>query len=45
MGVEMPTIFGAVIRTQKTFPDATFVVTHRDPVAVIQSAVTMMTYT
>jgi hypothetical protein len=29
---------------QKTFPDATFVVTHRDPVAVIQSAVTMMAY-
>ncbi|MBW2714139.1 MAG: sulfotransferase [Deltaproteobacteria bacterium] len=29
---------------KKTFPDATFVVTHRDPVAVIQSAVTMMGY-
>ncbi len=28
----------------KTFPDATVVVTHRDPVSVIQSAITMMTY-
>lgn len=28
----------------KTFPDATFVVTHRDPVSVIQSAVTMLAY-
>ena len=27
-----------------TFPDATVVVTHRDPVSVIQSAATMMTY-
>jgi len=27
-----------------TFPDATVVVTHRDPVAVVQSAATMMTY-
>src|SRR4051794_26378242 len=27
-----------------TFPDATFAVTHRDPVAVIQSAVTMLAY-
>jgi hypothetical protein len=27
-----------------TFPDATVVVTHRDPVSVVQSAVTMMTY-
>ncbi|MFN8036905.1 MAG: sulfotransferase [Acidimicrobiia bacterium] len=27
-----------------TFPDATVVVTHRDPVAVIQSAVTMLAY-
>lgn len=29
---------------QKTFPDATIAVTHRDPVAVIQSAVTMLAY-
>jgi hypothetical protein len=29
----------------KTFPDATFVVTHRDPVSVTASLVTMMTYT
>lgn len=29
---------------QKVFPDATFVVTHRDPVAVIQSTVTMLGY-
>ncbi len=27
-----------------TFPDATVVMTHRDPVSVVQSAVTMMTY-
>lgn len=27
-----------------TFPDATIVVTHRDPVSVIQSAATMMSY-
>jgi hypothetical protein len=27
-----------------TFPDATIVVTHRDPVAVIQSTITMVTY-
>jgi len=28
----------------ETFPDATIVVTHRDPVSVIQSTVTMLTY-
>jgi hypothetical protein len=28
----------------ETFPDATIVLTHRDPVAVIQSAITMMAY-
>jgi hypothetical protein len=28
----------------ETFPDATIVVTHRDPVSVIQSAATMLTY-
>jgi hypothetical protein len=28
----------------ETFPDATVVFTHRDPVAVIQSAITMMAY-
>ncbi len=27
-----------------TFPDATIVVTHRDPISVVQSAATMMTY-
>ncbi|MEX1217732.1 MAG: sulfotransferase [Acidimicrobiales bacterium] len=27
-----------------TFPDATIVVTHRDPVAVLQSTITMVTY-
>ena len=27
-----------------TFPDATFAITHRDPVAVIQSAITMLAY-
>lgn len=29
---------------QKVFPDATVVITHRDPVAVIQSAITMLAY-
>lgn len=28
----------------KTFPDATFAVTHRDPVSVLQSAITMLAY-
>lgn len=28
----------------KTFPDATVAITHRDPVAVIQSAITMLAY-
>lgn len=28
----------------ETFPDATFVVTHRDPVSVVQSAATMLAY-
>ncbi len=28
----------------ETFPDATIVLTHRDPVAVIQSAITLMAY-
>src|SRR5262249_50695216 len=28
----------------ETFPDATIVVTHRDPVSVIRSAITMMAY-
>ena len=27
-----------------TFPDATFAITHRDPVSVIQSAATMLAY-
>ena len=27
-----------------TFPDATIVVTHRDPVSVVQSSITMLTY-
>lgn len=29
---------------QTVFPDATIVITHRDPVAVIQSAITMLAY-
>jgi hypothetical protein len=29
---------------QAVFPDATFVITHRDPVAVIQSTITMLAY-
>jgi hypothetical protein len=28
----------------ETFPDATIAITHRDPVAVIQSAITMLAY-
>jgi hypothetical protein len=28
----------------QTFPDATIVMTHRDPISVVQSAITMMTY-
>ncbi len=28
----------------KTFPDATIIVTHRDPVSVVQSTITMLTY-
>ena len=28
----------------ETFPDATVVLTHRDPVSVIQSAITMLSY-
>jgi Sulfotransferase family len=34
--------FGPLV---KVFPDATFVVTHRDPVSVIASSATMITYT
>jgi hypothetical protein len=33
--------FGPLIHT---YPDATVVVTHRDPIAVIQSAITMLAY-
>jgi hypothetical protein len=29
---------------RETFPDATFAITHRDPVSVVQSAVTMLGY-
>jgi hypothetical protein len=29
---------------EATYPDATVIVTHRDPVAVIQSAITMLAY-
>jgi hypothetical protein len=29
---------------QRVFPDATYAITHRDPVAVIQSAITMLGY-
>jgi hypothetical protein len=29
---------------RRTFPDATVVVTHRDPVSVVQSAITMLAY-
>jgi hypothetical protein len=33
-----------LIPLQKTFPDATVVMTHRDPVSVIASAITMLCY-
>ena len=33
-----------LVPLRQTFPDATIVLTHRDPVAVIQSAVTMLAY-
>jgi len=33
-----------LVPLHQTFPDATIVLTHRDPVAVIQSAVTMLAY-
>src|SRR5262249_9887744 len=33
-----------LVPLSETFPDATIVVTHRDPVAVVRSAITMMAY-
>ncbi len=33
-----------LVPLHETFPDATIVVTHRDPVAVVRSAITMMAY-
>jgi len=33
-----------LVPLHRVFPDATFVVTHRDPVAVIASAITMLAY-
>jgi hypothetical protein len=33
-----------LIPLRRAFPDATLVITHRDPIAVIQSAVTMLAY-
>lgn len=33
-----------LIPMHKTFPDGTYVITHRDPVAILVSLVTMMTY-
>ena len=33
-----------LVPLHETFPDATIVLTHRDPVSVIQSAITMMAY-
>ena len=33
-----------LVALHETFPDATVVLTHRDPVAVIRSAITMMAY-
>jgi len=33
-----------LVPLQQTFPDATIVLTHRDPVEVIQSAITMLAY-
>ena len=42
--LKSPQHFEQIGPLMKTFPDATVVMTHRDPVSVIQSAATMMTY-
>ncbi len=42
--LKSPQHFEQIGPLMKTFPDATIVMTHRDPVSVIQSAATMMTY-
>ena len=39
-----PSTSSSWARCSPRFPDATVVVTHRDPVSVVQSAATMMTY-
>ncbi|HAN68815.1 MAG TPA: sulfotransferase family protein, partial [Halieaceae bacterium] len=33
-----------LVPLQTTYPDATYVITHRDPLAVLQSAMTMIAY-
>ncbi|MSO18435.1 MAG: sulfotransferase [Acidimicrobiia bacterium] len=42
--LKSPQHFEQIGPLMKTFPDACVVMTHRDPVSVIQSAATMMTY-
>jgi len=42
--LKSPQHFEQIGPLMRTFPDATVVMTHRDPVSVIQSAATMMTY-
>lgn len=42
--MKCPQHFEQLPALMKVFPDATVAVTHRDPVAVIQSAVTMLAY-
>ena len=41
---EMLQKINSIQELKKVFPDATFVVTHRDPVSVIQSTITMLAY-
>ena len=42
--LKSPQHFEQIGPLMNTFPDATIVMTHRDPVAVVQSAATMITY-
>ncbi len=44
MGVKMPATFGAIANLAENFSRWTFPITHRDPVEVIQSALTMIAY-
>ena len=41
---ELEKVKSVTYRLHETFPDATIVLTHRDPVSVVRSAITMMAY-